>query len=257
MSHAETPAHPDVLKTGGLPAKSESPALFDRISPRYDLLNHLLSCGLDILWRRRVARELARVPHEVVLDLACGTGDQILAVARHAPGLRYGLGIDMAHQMLRRGNAKLADPRHAERLTLARGDGQGMPVADGSVDCATIAFGIRNMPEPQRCLHEFRRVLRPGGTLAVLEFSLPTNRLLRPLYLFYFRRVLPWLGAVISGDSRAYRYLNRTVEDFPCGDEFCRLVRGSGFDSVRMIPLSGAIATIYLGVKGEGTDDDL
>jgi len=249
MSHAETPAHPDALQTAGLPGKADSPALFDRISPRYDLLNHLLSAGLDILWRRRVARELARVPHAAVLDLACGTGDQILAVAKHAPGLERGLGIDPAARMLRRGREKVAARGLDDRVALARGDGQDLPLADDSVDCATIAFGIRNVPDPRRCLGEFRRVLRPGGTLAVLEFSMPSNRLLRPAYLFYFRRVLPWLGAVISGDSRAYRYLNRTGEDFPHGEAFGRLLGGAGFDDVRMIPLSGAIATIYLGVK--------
>ncbi|MBC8423089.1 class I SAM-dependent methyltransferase, partial [bacterium] len=170
-------------------------------------------------------------------------------VAQHAAGRRKGGGGERAQRRLRRGRDRGAGRGLDGRIALARGDGQELPLADDSVDCATIAFGIRNMPDPRRCLGEFRRVLRPGGTLAVLEFSMPANRLLRPAYLFYFRRVLPRLGAVISGDSRAYRYLNRTVEDFPHGEEFRRLVAGAGFDDVRMIPLSGAIATIYLGVK--------
>ncbi|MBC8425197.1 class I SAM-dependent methyltransferase, partial [bacterium] len=130
MNHAETTAHPDALRSAGLPGKADSPALFDRISPRYDLLNHLLSAGLDILWRRRVARELARVPHAAVLDLACGTGDQILAVAKHAPGLRNGLGVDMAQRMLKRGRDKVAGRGLDDRIKLARGDGQELPLAD-------------------------------------------------------------------------------------------------------------------------------
>jgi len=246
MTHAENPETPDAP---GAAAKAASPALFDRIARRYDLLNHLLSCGTDVLWRRRVARELAAVPHEVVLDLACGTGDQIITILERVPGVRRGVGIDMAGEMLRLGRAKLEARGLADRVLLARGDGQGMPLADDSVDCATIAFGIRNMPDPERCLGEFRRVLRPGGTLAVLEFSLPTNRFLRPLYLAYFRRILPRLGGVISGDAGAYRYLNRTVEAFPRGEDFRRRVAVAGFADVRAIPLSGAIATIYIGVK--------
>jgi len=257
MNHADMPENPSAQTLAAVPAKADSPALFDRISPRYDLLNHLLSCGMDVRWRRHVARELSKVRHEIVLDLACGTGDQIITVVQRLPGVRRGVGIDMAQRMLRLGNAKIADRGLDGRIVLVRGDGQGMPVADGSVDCATIAFGIRNMPDPRRCLREFRRILQPGGTLAILEFSLPTNRLWRLVYLFYFRRVLPRLGAAISGDSRAYRYLNRTVEDFPCGEGFCRLVTAAGFDGVRMIPLSGAIATIYVGVKDDGTDDDI
>jgi len=240
---------------GDIPAKADSPALFDRISPRYDLLNHLLSLGLDIRWRGRVARLLQQTRHEVVLDLACGTCDQLLAVVRRNTGTRFALGVDLADRMMRIGAAKIARQQLSDRAGLSKGDGMALPVASGSVDCATIAFGIRNMPEPRRCLGEFLRVLRPGGTVAILEFSLPANALVRAVYLAYFRWVLPWVGALISGDRRAYRYLNRTVEGFPYGEQFGKMLGEAGFDQLKMIPLTCGIATIYLGTKPGSRSD--
>ncbi len=232
-----------------IPTKVDSPALFDRISPRYDFLNHLLSAGMDIRWRRRVAKLAGEARPDVVLDLACGTCDQILAVLKAGDGIKLGCGIDMSEKMLQIGADKVANKHLDDRICLTRADGQDLPLAGDTVDFATISFGIRNLPDPRRGLAEFRRVLKPGGTVAVLEFSLPTSRMVRMVYLFYFRWILPWVGALVSGDSRAYRYLNRTVEGFLHGKEFCAMLTDAGFGQVKMIPLSLGIATIYLGVK--------
>lgn len=238
-------------RTGAVPSKADSPEMFDRISDRYDLLNHLLSFGQDILWRRKLSRMMKAVPHDVVLDLACGTCDQILSAFRLNSDIGLVLGIDMAGRMLRIGSEKVASKGLSNKVRLVKGDGMVLPLADNSVDFAMISFGIRNMVDASVSLREFHRILKPCGTLAVLEFSLPANRLIRTLYLSYFRRILPFAGAIISGDRQAYRYLNKTVEDFYDGEQFCNLMTVAGFNNIQTVALSFGTASIYIGKKDD------
>ncbi len=230
-----------------VPSRIGVPEMFDRISRRYDLLNHLLSLGLDIRWRRQAARRLASSPDQVLLDLACGTGDLAIAAIRSGRPDRFVVGVDMAAQMLRLAEQKISRRGLAERIRFVRGDGMSLPLADRSVDAAMIAFGIRNMPDTATCLNELHRVVRPGGRLVVLEFSIPENRLVRSLYLPYFRHILPRLGRMISGDGYAYRYLDRTVETYTYGEEFVALMEAAGFVNVRRRPLTWGVVTLYTG----------
>lgn len=239
----------DDLKKAGLPPKAESPRMFDRISRRYDLLNHLLSFGQDFLWRRAVGRIAASGPHERVLDLACGTCDLLFAAFQRAPDIKLGLGIDPARKMLALGAEKASRKPYSNRISLAVGDGMSLPMADDSVDCAMISFGIRNIPETSTALSELHRVLTRRGHLIVLEFSLPSNRVIRPFYLSYFRHILPRIGGLISGDSTAYSYLNKTVERFFEPEEFQTLLQEAGFGKIQVRPLTFGVATIYVGVK--------
>ena len=222
--------------------------MFDRIAPRYDLLNHLLSLNRDKSWRKRMGRLLPDGKNLSVLDLATGTGDQLLALYA-AGSVGFGVGLDMAAEMMAIGLKKIVTRGLADRLIMVRGDASAIPFADSSFDAVTITFGIRNLVDMRAGLTEMLRVLKPGGRALILEFSLPKNRFLRKMYLLYFRHLLPWLGAVISGDGEAYRYLNQTVETFPYGDEFCRLMQEAGFSSVAAHPLTLGIATIYGGDK--------
>jgi demethylmenaquinone methyltransferase/2-methoxy-6-polyprenyl-1,4-benzoquinol methylase len=223
--------------------------MFDRIAHRYDLLNHLLSAGRDPVWRDRLARRLAAGAPETVVDLATGTGDQLLALLGRCPTIRRGLGLDVSLGMLQHGRPKLAASTAAGRLALIHGDALALPLRSGSTDAVTITFGIRNVADVAAALVEMSRVLRPGGRVLILEFGLPSVWLLRRLYLLYFRYVLPLLGGLISGDSDAYRYLNRTVESFPYGEQFCALLRGAGFTQVAAQPLTFGVVYLYEGVR--------
>jgi demethylmenaquinone methyltransferase/2-methoxy-6-polyprenyl-1,4-benzoquinol methylase len=220
--------------------------MFNRIARRYDLLNRVLSMRQDVAWRKRLRRHLPDRPNLRVLDVATGTADVLLTLAKDTRVTR-GVGLDMAAEMLSVGQGKIAGRNLAAHTTLVRGDGVRLPFADGAFDAATIAFGIRNVPDVPAALAEMRRVLAPGGRAMVLEFSLPGNALMRHAYLFYFRHVLPRLGGFVSGDRKAYVYLNRTVETFPYGEAFLELMRAAGFRSVGAEPLTFGIATLYRG----------
>lgn len=224
--------------------------MFDRIAPRYDVLNRLLSGRRDVAWRRRLARCLAGRRGVRLLDLATGTGDQILHLLDAGADLSEAVGMDMAEQMLARGRAKIAARGLADRVHLQTGDATQIPAVDAAFDAVTIAFGIRNVGDVTGALREMRRVLRPGGRALVLEFSLPANALMRAGYTFYLRHLLPILGGLLSGDAAAYRYLNRTIEAFPYGDAFCALMREAGFAEVSATPLTWGVATLYQGDKG-------
>ncbi|UCD62686.1 MAG: bifunctional demethylmenaquinone methyltransferase/2-methoxy-6-polyprenyl-1,4-benzoquinol methylase UbiE [Candidatus Zixiibacteriota bacterium] len=223
--------------------------MFDRIAPRYDLLNRLFSLGRDVSWRKEVARHLPPGSALQVLDLATGTGDVLIALHRYSGRVDMGVGMDMAARMLELARNKITSRGLSERLALVVGDARRIPFGDGCFDAVTIAFGIRNVEPVRTGLSEMRRLLNTNGKVLILEFSLPGNRLLRALYLMYFRYVMPVLGAFISGDSYAYRYLNRTVETFPYGREFCRLMEEAGFRGVVAHPLTFGIATVYEGWK--------
>ncbi|MCM2272195.1 MAG: bifunctional demethylmenaquinone methyltransferase/2-methoxy-6-polyprenyl-1,4-benzoquinol methylase UbiE [candidate division Zixibacteria bacterium] len=222
--------------------------MFDRIAHRYDLLNHLLSGNRDVAWRRKMAGMLPERSELDVLDLATGTGDQLITLAKTGK-LRSGVGIDLAEKMLALGREKIVAKQLDRLLTLQTGDAGTIPFTDNLFDAVSITFGIRNVLDVPAAFREMYRVLRPNGRALILEFSLPRNGFVRHGYLFYFRHILPRLGGLISGDSHAYRYLNQTVETFPYGEAFCTLMRESGFTNVQATELTFGIATIYSGDK--------
>lgn len=223
------------------PEREQVEAMFDRIARRYDLLNRLLSLGRDVAWRKALVRAVPEGRPVRVLDLATGTGDVLRAVMRARGGM--GAGVDVSQGMLMYARGKLP------QAGLVRGDATRLALADASFGAVTIAFGIRNVSDVDAALREMHRVLAPDGRALILEFSLPANRLFRALYLTYFRHVLPRLGAWISGDAEAYRYLNQSVEGFPHGRAFCALMERAGFVDVRAHPLTFGIATLYEGRK--------
>ena len=223
--------------------------MFNRIAPRYDRLNHILSMRIDVAWRQKMAMMLDRSRPLRVLDLATGTGDQILSLFANGVPLHDSVGMDMAERMLDIGRQKIQAAGHGDRVTMMLGDATAIPLEDAQFDAVTISFGIRNVGKVPQALREMLRVLRPGGTALILEFSLPINRTLRCIYLFYLRLVMPRLGAILSGDGQAYRYLDQTIETFAHGEEFCRLMRDAGFEQVGATRLCLGIASIYRGVR--------
>lgn len=223
--------------------------MFDRIADRYDLLNRLLSFRRDVAWRKKMLTYLPDRRPLDILDIATGTADQLLSFARIDGLMSNGVGIDMSEEMLAVGRRKIADRGLDQSLTLKTGDAMHVPFPDQSFDTVTISFGIRNVLDIEAGIAEMARVLRPGGTALILEFSTPVNRLFRPLYLVYLRHVLPILGGLISGEYKAYKYLNRTIETFPYGEDFCELMRRNGFAQAKPHPLTFGIATIYEGIS--------
>src|SRR5262245_6346099 len=219
--------------------------MFDRIAPRYDLLNRVLSAGIDTRWRRRAVDFLDLRGAGRVLDLATGTGDLLIEALGRDPE-RHGVGVDLSSGMLVRVAAKLR--RRAPRAPPLAGDGERLPLASDTFAGALIAFGIRNIGNPGAALGELLRVLQPGGRLVVLEFSLPSG-VLGAAYRLYFERVLPWIGGLVSGDRGAYAYLPASVSRFPSGAAFGGLLEKTGFSAVEARPLSGGIAHLYRGEK--------
>jgi demethylmenaquinone methyltransferase / 2-methoxy-6-polyprenyl-1,4-benzoquinol methylase len=215
--------------------------MFDGVAPRYDFLNHLLSAGVDRDWRRRAVRELALRPGERLLDLCAGTGDLGLSALDAEPGLRV-VGIDLAHNMLLRGDRK----KGTRTYGFVQGDAEHLPLRDATFDAAAVGFGIRNVASRERAFREAWRVLGPGGRLAVLEFTLPRRPLLRRFYLAYFHHVLPRLGGWVSGRPEAYRYLPSSVAAFPTPEALAGELEQAGFESVRWRLLSGGIAALHL-----------
>jgi demethylmenaquinone methyltransferase / 2-methoxy-6-polyprenyl-1,4-benzoquinol methylase len=223
-------------------------SMFDQIAPRYDLLNHVLSCNIDRVWWRRTAwrfRVVLARPEAQVLDLCCGTGDMTLALLRRRP--KHGqavLAADFAHQMLLRGAAKFT-PRGAIAF---EADALHLPLAAGSLDLLTTAFGFRNLANYHAGLQEFYRTLKPGGELGILDFSEPGG-VMGKLYGFYFRRVLPTVGGLLSGTSGPYRYLPNSVRRFPPPAELLETMRSVGFEQVSWTPYNFGIAGLYRAVK--------
>jgi demethylmenaquinone methyltransferase/2-methoxy-6-polyprenyl-1,4-benzoquinol methylase len=226
--------------------------MFDAIAARYDLLNHLLSAGLDRRWRRRAIAALRLSGRETVLDLCTGTGDLALAATEGSATsgrARRVVGIDFSGEMLRIAQRK-ADARP---IYLLRGDATRIPLGDRRVDAVTIGFGIRNVERPLEACREIARVLRPNGILVILEFSLPRSPVLRSFYLSYFRRVLPLIGRAISRHKTAYSYLPESVEAFPSPEEFSQQLRDSGFGTVNAVPLTFGVVYMFVAVKSEGS----
>ena len=223
--------------------------MFDSIAPRYDLLNRVLSLGLDQKWRKRGVAALELGPAPRVLDLCSGTADLALAVtARHQDASV--VGVDFSGAMLRLGLEKVRRAGLENRVRLVRGDATRIPLADASCDGATIGFGIRNVAEPERALAELSRVLRPGARLAILEFGQPRIPGIRTLYAWYFRYLLPAIGRRVSRHQSAYSYLPASVGSFPPPAEFARTIERHGFLTVEAVPLTLGIVYLYVATRG-------
>jgi len=239
------------------PAKEASriAGMFDAIAGRYDFLNHLLSAGLDKRWRGRAVEVLQLSGRETVLDLCTGTADLALAAVAGEGRAKRVIGVDFSAAMLQIGHEKVrrAGPA-APAIHLVRGDAVHIPLLDETVDATTIGFGIRNVERPAAACREIARVLRPDGTLVILEFSLPRSSVLRNFYLWYFRRILPLIGRLVSKHPSAYTYLPASVEAFPSPEEFSQQLRDAGFGTVRAVPLTFGIVYMFVAVKGPRGD---
>jgi demethylmenaquinone methyltransferase / 2-methoxy-6-polyprenyl-1,4-benzoquinol methylase len=229
-------------------------AMFDAIAPRYDLLNHLLSVGLDRRWRARAVDELSLETGARVLDLCTGTGDLAVAAVRRGTASSV-VGVDFAGEMLKRARRKVIGRELARAITLVRGDATAIPLRNASCDATTIGFGIRNVADPAAALAEIARVLRPGGRLAILEFGQPRIPGIRTMYAWYFRYLLPLVGRLVSRHRSAYSYLPASVGTFPPPPEFVRLIAAAGFSRVRTVPLTLGIVYLYVADRrGERAD---
>jgi demethylmenaquinone methyltransferase/2-methoxy-6-polyprenyl-1,4-benzoquinol methylase len=225
--------------------------MFDAIAARYDLLNHLLSLGIDRRWRRRAIRSLSLTGGERVLDLCTGTADVAIAALTERPGAARVLGVDFSLAMLRVGQTKIRRGGLNGRVALVHGDATRIPVGDGAVDAVTIAFGIRNVEDTAAACREMRRVLAPAGRLAVLEFAVPTLPVVRGIYLWYFNRVLPRIGRLVSRDSAAYGYLPASVGAFASPAAFAGMLRQCGFVDVSAVRLTLGIVYLYTARCGQ------
>jgi demethylmenaquinone methyltransferase/2-methoxy-6-polyprenyl-1,4-benzoquinol methylase len=239
----------DKLENLESPSRQEIWRMFNRISERYDLLNRILSLSLDVKWRKKLTQMLPDRSHQIVLDLATGTADVILSLFKYSNKIKQAVGLDMAPEMLQIGRKKIALQNLQKKVQILPGDAENIPFADNIFDTITIAFGIRNLINVQQGLREMFRVLKPKGRLLVLEFSLPDNRFIGTVYLFYFRKILPKIGSWFSGDKYAYHYLNQTVETFPYGKSFCNVLYTAGFQNIIAQPLTFGLASIYIAEK--------
>jgi len=221
--------------------------IFDAIAPTYDRTNRILSGGVDLYWRRRMAALLPKAEKIKLLDCATGTADQLLSLLKYSPHIHQAVGIDLAEEMLKIGREKLQP--HAHRASLKNASATDIPYQEGTFDCVTMSFGIRNVDNVPQCLREIRRVLRPQGRALILEFSLPKNRWVQRSYLLYLNKLLPSIGKLISAHTEAYSYLAKTIQSFPQAEAFCKLMKDAGFQSVKAYPLTLGIVTIYAGEK--------
>jgi demethylmenaquinone methyltransferase/2-methoxy-6-polyprenyl-1,4-benzoquinol methylase len=227
--------------------KSYVRSLFDDIAHRYDLLNHLLSGGIDFYWRRRAIQHLVDVEPRRILDVATGTADFAIA-ALHLHPIQV-VGVDVAEEMLKYARKKLEKRGLEHLISVQQGEAENLRFETGSFDAAIAAFGARNFHNLPKGLAEMHRVLRPGGKIVVLEFSRPTRFPFKQSYFFYFKNIVPLVGRIISRHEYAYQYLPDTVMRFPEGQEFLKILRGVGFAAVAQERLTFGIATIYTGMK--------
>jgi len=219
--------------------------MFSGVAGRYDLLNHLLSFNIDKYWRTRTVAEVRPVlhrPNARVLDLCCGTGDLLIELEKSAR--RPLAGSDFCHPMLTGASAKIQRKRFSS--TLYESDALQMPLRDASLDLVTVAFGVRNFANYRKGFVEMRRVLKPGGVAAVLEFSQPPNRAFAALYGFYSKHILPRIGALISGSGAAYKYLPESVRKFPNAEDLTVVLRECGFKEVRFVRMTFGIVALHI-----------
>ena len=224
--------------------------MFDAIAPRYDLLNHLLSGGIDRTWRTRAIRSLALTGRERVLDLCTGTADLAIAASAARPAAARVVGVDFAGAMLRVADEKLRRDRLRDRIALVQGDATRIPMAAASVDAVTIAFGIRNVENVAAACAEMHRVVKPGGRLAILEFAVPTMPGWRSVYGWYLKHILPRIGRAVSRHDGAYAYLPASIDAFATPDELVKILRQSGFVTVAAVPLTLGSVCLYTARRG-------
>ena len=228
--------------------KEEVREMFDNIAPKYDLLNHTLSVNIDRIWRRRVVNEVRRAKPRRILDVATGTGDLAIALARRIRDVQV-MGVDLSEAMLAVARRKVEARGLDNRIVLERGDAEHLDVADASVDAATVAFGVRNFGDLAAGLRELARTIKPGGKVVILEVSRPRNRVFRALYEFYSYKILPRIGGLVSRDKRAYEYLPASVGEFPAPAVFLEMMEKAGFRNCRAKSQSFGIAQIYIGER--------
>lgn len=229
--------------------KEQVEQMFDNIAPTYDRLNHILSFNIDRMWRRRVMRIVRRSKAQHVLDIATGTGDLAIAMTKSIDNIIV-LGVDLSEEMLRVAEQKVQRLGLEQRIKLQKGDAENLQmIADASVDVVTVAFGVRNFENLERGLSELCRVLKPGGKVVVLEFSIPRCWLVRWVYAQYSHRLLPRIGAWLSKDRKAYNYLPDSVEEFASPERFIEMLHGVGFTDARAKSQSFGIAHIYQATK--------
>lgn len=229
--------------------KTESWKVFNLISGRYDFLNRLLSFGMDIQWRKALLKFIPTETTIHMLDLATGTADVLITAVEERPNIYSAIGLDMADEMLKIGRDKVEKKNLSKKIILQHGDAQELPFGDNAFDLLTISFGIRNIPDLRKVMMEMYRVTKPRGKTLILEFSIPENIFLRLGYIVYLRLGVPILGFLFSGNYRAYKYLNQTIEQFPYGDRFCKILKQMGYKNVEAHPLLGGVATIYAAEK--------
>lgn len=228
-----------------------SGAMFDRIAHRYDFMNRVLSLGIDKSWRRRTVKRLQLGERPRVLDVATGTGDLAIDIARATPGATV-VGLDPSANMLAIAAKKVEKKGLADRVTLVEGDAQALPYGDCEMDAATIAFGIRNVPDRSKALRELARVVRPGGRVCVLELGEPKKGMLGAAARFHTRYVVPRLGALLSG-AREYRYLQTSIAAFPPAEEFAAQMQAAGLHVIEVTPLTFGACTLYVATPAEAS----
>ena len=226
--------------------------MFNDIAPTYDKLNHVLSFNVDKIWRRkavkRVKKAIARIKNPLILDVACGTADSTIALAKINENVRVS-GIDISDGMLKIGEEKVEKLGLGNRITFSKSYAENIDFQDNTFDAVMVAFGVRNFANREQGLKEILRVLKPNGTLLVLELSEPQNVIVRWLYNLYFKNVLPWIGKRVSGNAEAYRYLQQTVEKFPMPKEFMKILEDIGYYDVKHKAMSYGLCRLYQAVK--------
>lgn len=227
--------------------KDQVRSMFNNIAWRYDLLNHLLSLNIDKIWRNKLVKMLSEKNPASILDVATGTGDLSITASKIKP--TEIIGVDIANEMLEIGRKKILSKGLASTIRLELGDSENLNFPAGRFDAAMVAFGVRNFENLDLGLAEMNRVLKPQGRIFVLEFSIPTNAIVRAFYFFYFRNILPLIGKMVSKDSAAYTYLPDSVRQFPSGEAFLIRLEKAGFKNCKQRPLTFGIATIYVGDK--------
>ena len=223
--------------------------MFDRIAFRYDFLNHFLSCGIDVIWRKKAIKELSHLQPQIVLDVATGTGDMALLLHQLLRPNKI-VGIDISEGMLNIAREKVEKQKLKDNIELEWGDSKAINYGNDSFDAITSAFGVRNFEHLQEGLAEMLRVLKPGGTLVILEFSRPRKPFFKGFYQFYMKIVAPRAGKWLSKNKDAYQYLHESVKAFPDGDEFLHILKQTGYTDTYLKTLSLGICTIYCGSKG-------
>lgn len=227
--------------------KQQVARMFDSISRRYDLLNHLLSAGVDVYWRKRAIRELKAANPKLILDVATGTADFALAASKLNP--ERIVGVDISEGMLSLGREKIKQAGEASRIELLRADSENLPFEENKFDAVIVAFGVRNFENLEAGLADMRRVLKPGGKVVILEFSKPDSFPFKQFYGLYFRYIVPLVGRLISRDRSAYNYLPESVHAFPRGNTFTGILTRLGYKNAACKPLTFGIASLYTGIK--------